>query len=327
MLMAHLGRMAGSIQALMRQPWFRVTAQFGIIAGCLAYLLSNLNGWLGFIRGLRLGYVWLVSALAFSTVDVFVGAAAWCLILRGLCQPVSWLDAARTHIYSNLGKYLPGYAWQLVGKAYATNQLGVGAKVVGTGMVFELADLTMVGFGMALATGPEAFLQRWAIHKNLLVGVRIVGLMLIGAAFVVVTLFSSFMERRAAVARIVKRPLLLAIILTLGGWAMLGWTFWLVGMSVRHLSVVTIPLFMSTLAVSFLIGLFVIFVPGGIGVRESIMVLLLTPVVSAPGAVVVAGLSRVVFVLSDFVAAALLRGMLSLKSRVSAVSKTVEGGR
>jgi uncharacterized membrane protein YbhN (UPF0104 family) len=91
-----------------------------------------------------------------------------------------------------------------------------------------------------------------------------------------------------------------AVLTSLVAWLLFGLAFWLLGASMTPVPYTRIPLFIFTLAVSLIIGLVIIFVPGGLGIRESIMVLVLSPnYLSAPVAVIVAALSRLIVILSE----------------------------
>jgi uncharacterized membrane protein YbhN (UPF0104 family) len=78
----------------------------------------------------------------------------------------------------------------------------------------------------------------------------------------------------------------------------------------QPVSAYDIPLFVFTLVASFLIGLAVIVVPSGIGIREGVMVLILGAYMPEPLAVLLAALSRVVLFLSELTSVFLLKAIL-----------------
>jgi uncharacterized membrane protein YbhN (UPF0104 family) len=86
-----------------------------------------------------------------------------------------------------------------------------------------------------------------------------------------------------------------------------GYSFWLLGKSLITVTTDQLFIFVFTLAASFLIGLAIIIVPGSIGVRESVMVWLLGPVVGAPQAVIIAALARFTVTLSELFSAFVFR--------------------
>jgi uncharacterized membrane protein YbhN (UPF0104 family) len=87
------------------------------------------------------------------------------------------------------------------------------------------------------------------------------------------------------------------------GWLLFGYSFWLLGNALFQVNIDQLFIFIFTLSASFLIGLAVVIMPGSIGIRESIMVWLLGPVVGAPQAVIIATVARVTVTLSELISA------------------------
>jgi hypothetical protein len=116
---------------LLHNRWLRRGVQALIVVFCLVYLVANLRSIEAAQLELHLGLV-LLSGLV-TVVAVFLGALGWWLTLRTVGQQVRWSDAAHAHLFSTLAKYLPGYAWQLLGKAYRPAVRGT-ASVVAVGM-------------------------------------------------------------------------------------------------------------------------------------------------------------------------------------------------
>ena len=86
-------------------------------------------------------------------------------------------------------------------------------------------------------------------------------------------------------------------------WLLLGGSFWLcarglVGVPVRDLSLYT-----GAFAIAWLAGLLAVYAPGGLGVRETVLVALLSGRVGAADALVVAAASRLILILVDVVLA------------------------
>ncbi len=107
--------------------------------------------------------------------------------------------------------------------------------------------------------------------------------------------------------KIVPSMIVAASLVSVRAWRFFGLSYWLLGASLTPLSYARIPLFVFTLSASLIISLLTIFVPGGIGVRESIMVFILgAQFLPAPVAVIIAALSRVVVILSELLSALLI---------------------
>jgi hypothetical protein len=98
-----------------------------------------------------------------------------------------------------------------------------------------------------------------------------------------------------------------AVLVILVGWVAFGLSFWLLGAALIPIGGELLPIFIFTLAGSFLISLAILFIPGGIGVRESAMVFLLGATIGQTPAVILAALSRLVWLLCELVAAGAAR--------------------
>ena len=115
---------------------------------------------------------------------------------------------------------------------------------------------------------------------------------------------------------------LTGLAIAMAGWLLFGLAFWLLGAALAPLSGAELGLFIFTLASSIILGLAVLFVPGGLGVRESIMVFLLTSA-GLPSAltVVAAALLRLAVLLAELV------GAFTLKIGLRLVEKKPPAGR
>ena len=305
-------RAVGAWREITKHRRVRLSLQALLFSVCGIYLFISLQSVSGTLASLHINYVWLAAAWGLTLLAVLLGAMAWWLILLSLGQNVSWSQSAYTHLFSNLAKYLPGYAWQLMGKAYLTQRLGVSARLVGLGMTIEFAQLILVGLGVAVGLVPDGWLMQWldpglSSHLHLVKAIALVGVVM---AIFSVSPFFSVLWRQSEASWNTAHFLLAALLSILASWLIFGFSFWLLGSALSPLPWGDVPLFMFALTVSVIIGLVVIFAPGGIGVRESLLVFILGPTISPPMAVLVATLTRVIVALSELSGAALLAGWL-----------------
>jgi uncharacterized membrane protein YbhN (UPF0104 family) len=102
---------------------------------------------------------------------------------------------------------------------------------------------------------------------------------------------------------------LAAIILTVLSWGTYGAALWMLARGLLHDAPVPLPLPLTTaigaFTLGYILGLLALFAPGGVGVRELVLVGLLAPFLGSGGAVAVSVASRVLLTLTE-VAAALL---------------------
>jgi hypothetical protein len=101
------------------------------------------------------------------------------------------------------------------------------------------------------------------------------------------------------------KPLLLtfAVLISFSAWLLLGLALWSIGAAISPLALSAVSLFIFAMTTSLLVGLAALFVPVGIGVREGIMVLILSARIPASEALAVAAVSRLLIILSEIIAA------------------------
>jgi len=301
---------AQKLQQVIQIRWLRLTIQIIVIALCLIYLVINLKNAREILTGLKPDYSLLLVSIGLTITAVFLGASGWWFTLRALGQPVAWLGSARSHCLSNLAKYLPGYAWQLLGKAYLTKQMGVPNRAVGLGIFLELLLLLLTGFFFGLILLPHDLVFQCSNSQaliRLLPYIRVLALVLLCGFPLIISIILKNRFGSHPEMHIVPSMVWAAALTSLLAWLFFGLAFWLMGASLTPLPYSKIPLFIFTLTTSLIISLLTIFVPGGIGVRESVMVFILsTTYISAPVAVIVAALSRLVVILSELFSAFLI---------------------
>ncbi|NLG51048.1 MAG: hypothetical protein GX552_13155, partial [Chloroflexi bacterium] len=128
-----------------------------MIAGAVYYLVQTVRLGIEQVdwRSLDLSPGPVVIALLLTTASSVIGGWTWQLVLKGFDYPVPLRECLRIQTTSNLTKYLPGYAWQLLGKAYLTRKEQVPAMVVTLALVLELGLLLLTGALVGFACMPS----------------------------------------------------------------------------------------------------------------------------------------------------------------------------
>jgi uncharacterized membrane protein YbhN (UPF0104 family) len=94
-----------------------------------------------------------------------------------------------------------------------------------------------------------------------------------------------------------------ATLLYLPMWLLFGASFWLCAQALVGVPARDLALYAGAFAVAWLAGLVAIYAPGGLGVREAVLVALLSGRIGAADALIVAAASRLMLVLVDVVLA------------------------
>jgi hypothetical protein len=257
----------------------RMLAQLLLVAALVFVVLRARSLWQsGHIELGRVDWGALAAAVVLAAAGTAAGALIWLVILRGLGVRT---ERRWTGIFfqAQLGKYIPGSVWQYAGRAATARAHGIPVRPVAMSLPIEFAASAIA----AGATG--AFLLGWW-----------------GASVVLVVAVLLIAPARPSLVR--KRELMVtmrATLLYLPAWLLLGGSFWLcarglVGVPARDLTV-----YMGAFAVAWLAGLLAVYAPGGLGVREAVLVALLSGRIGAGDALVVAAASRLILILVDVV--------------------------
>jgi hypothetical protein len=306
------------LKALLAIKWLRLALEAVILLLCAVYLVRSLGQSSAALKDLQLDLKLLLAALGAALLSLYLGALAWTLILRSLGEPVNLLTSLRNHLVSNFAKYLPGYGWQILGKAYLTRQQAVPGTQIGYGLAIELSLLVVVGLALGLVFLPVELAQQWlagGFSTALLQTLRIGSLLIIGLLLLGLPYFGRYLKINAQPLAIQAGTYWIALLVVACGWLALGVSFWLLGAAIQPAALSQFPIFVFALAASVLLGLAVFLVPSGIGVRESLMVALLGPVLTTPVAVLIAGASRFLYILADCIGVIPIEAAYRLRRR------------
>lgn len=283
--------------------WFRaLRSRTGLLRAASRLLAAGLVVYLG----VRLWQLWDKHPIDFHTADaglfavsVVAGvfaltafALTWTVILRrlGVAARPGWVEI---WFKSQLGKYLPGSVWQYAGRVTLGRRRGIPVQISLASIAVEvLASLAAAAIVSALAL-PIAFtFAAWAA-----------GVLLCGVAYAFRGGIMATAERLAApaLARVDRRTVAaslravpVAAGLYLVTWALYGASFWLIAHSLFGVPASDFLHDVGVFAVAWVAGYVVVFAPGGIGVREAVLVALLSGRLGEAHAIALAGASRLV---------------------------------
>ena len=227
----------------------------------------------------------------------FAGRALlWQRVLRYFGHALSYKEAFRMWALSELGRYLPGKVWYALGRGYLAAERGVSASIAVTGMALELLIVllgAMLFCAAAMGTHSEAlrplrFAWPLALALTLVVAhPRVLGALL-------------RLARREPPRQLPSLPQVLVLLLiSVALWLVMGSAFVVFASSLTPVSPAEWPVVASSYAASWSIGLVTVVAPAGLGVRESALNALLSPVVPSGGALVVALAARVWVTLAE----------------------------
>jgi hypothetical protein len=267
------------------------------------------QGWTGLPAGVPVVSV-VISGIALF-VSNFVLAAAWQGIVEGMIgRKLGWRSQLRMFMASNMGRYVPGKLALPAIRIAGLGALGIGPAVVGGGMFLELlswvAASGVVAFGL-LSFGPSEVL---GLSVGLPAGFG--GLLATGLLLGSLTLSAALL--------LVDRRRLPSALLRIGGVSGSGplisvsvllnhlvyWLCWWVhgvllvqGFGASFTAAATAS---AAFILGPVLGFLALVAPAGAGVKEAVVIALVTPVTGVSSGVVIGVLSRVLSLIADVLA-------------------------
>ncbi len=264
-ILAFLGReLWGNWRALQAYPWkvnlSLALFSFAALTGSLFCLPWGLREVLALV-GFRLPY-WRVSKILFTSL---------------------------------MGKYLPGGCWVFVGRAFFYRQEGLNLSQASVAVLIETIQVvTSAVFVLALF---------FSLSSSGLWGVPKIFMVILGALCLasIHPLFLNVFLRLAE--KILKKPIIsfdypyrkiaYPFLIFFLFWVGMGTSFWVLARSILGIEVSLFSLMVSAFALSWVLGFLSFITPGGLGVREGSLTLLMQPHIPLYAAAALALLSRI----------------------------------
>jgi uncharacterized membrane protein YbhN (UPF0104 family) len=193
----------------------------------------------------------------------------WRIVVADLGSRVSYADAWRIWSFSQLGRYLPGKAWQVVGQVVLARDAGVPARTATLAAFLSVGFMISTGLLVSLVFVGRMVLERWGA-LGLLAAVVVVGLGLSPIAWPrVLRSGLRLLGRQEVELPLPSRPALLRWLLYyVLSWLAHGLAFQLFASSFGELGRGIAPQVIGAYALAYVSGLVAVFAPGGLGVRE-----------------------------------------------------------
>lgn len=292
----------------MRSRWFgAVQTVLGI--AIVALVAVDVAGNWDQVRssGLRLAFRpgWIALSLGVTWVAFGGLIEGWRRVVVGWRQSLAWSAAARVWVLASFGKYLPGKVWSIAGMAVMSDRIGVSGRVAMAAAV--VMQLLAIGTGVGLAAfavGPmiEAARPGAGMAMMILGVVAMGGLLLVGSADALDLLWRLLRRDGPAPAPPRRMALVEGIAVNLLAWALYGVAFWALARGIVPEADLPLRVATGVFAASYLAG-FLGPTPGGLGVRESLLIAMLQPVIGLAPAIAMSGASRLAFTVNEVGAA------------------------
>lgn len=283
-----------------RQTTFRLAATALVLSALAWFLARNLRGL--DLRTVNVSIAPLVAAFGFLQLCFLANVSVLRCAYSLLGKPIPLFTAYRVYFLSNLGRYIPGKVWQLLSMSLLAKGHGIAVRDSASVFVFNQVTAIAVGVLCVLLYG---VLLSPAYSRLGFLSVAYITPVFAALVFPNVAVWG--VNRILALLR---RPLL-AIRLPhryVAGIAARFWlTFTLNGCGFLCLVLalgqpVHDPFFLiAVYPLAYIAGYLALITPGGVGVRESVVVILLKSQYSSEVASLVALASLVWFVAAEMI--------------------------
>jgi uncharacterized membrane protein YbhN (UPF0104 family) len=245
----------------------------------------------------------IVAGVLVGTFGMTWIGLQWVNVLSAIGADSPRSQVLRSYFIGQLGKYVPGGVWPVLGRAEMLVRSGVarsaaypsvGLSMVTTYLAAVILSSIAAPFALWGTDGHQAY-----VLIALPIGLALLHPALLGRVLSIAErLFSKdeptiVPKWRAAIALVLRH---------VPAWAFISLATWMVARSM-HVDAGLAPIAFAT-PLAWAAGLAALPVPGGIGVREAVFVALMTSDIDASSAATVAITARLIFIVVDLLAAA-----------------------
>ena len=262
----------------------------------------------------HLSVPWLAASAAFVLASFALLIRTLLFVLSELSgKSVPFLIAARIWFISNLGKYIPGKVWQILQMGLMFEEQGIDAVTSGMAAVINAGVNVACGVAVAVVAGAPIFDRILGPY-----GYAWLSKVVAVAAVICVALLPSLLppafrmaHAKLGVAVPLERPptraIIVAAVANVIAWILYGAAFKCLVRGVLGDAPGNLIDYTAAFAASYVVGYLAIFVPGGIGVREGVLIAVLVAggLATSPGAAAISVASRLWLVVIEIVPALL----------------------
>jgi uncharacterized membrane protein YbhN (UPF0104 family) len=242
----------------------------------------------------------VLASLLVALLGVYLSFLLWRGTLMTLGSALPVRASSRVFFVTQLGKYLPGAVWPVLAQMRMGRELGVPKQRMGLAFLLTLGLSTLVGVLVGVAALP-ALLR--AEGNVVLLGLLVLPLLvlllvprvlnwLLGTALRVL--------RRPGLERpLAGRDVVRGVGAALVFWLVYGGHVWVLAVGMGADPLEALPVAIGGFAIAFSLGPLLVVLPAGAGVREAVLVVLLSGVLTTSEATAVALTSRGVLMACD----------------------------
>ena len=296
------------VKLSIRGVWIR-RIQAGIVGLVIGSIISVLLKTWGQVKEIPWVFNpgFLVSSFILVSGLVIFWAFIWSWLLQQIAgKRLSLNQVASIYIYGNTTKYIPGSAWNFFAKAYLGSRVGINQDHIWLANITEFLGGATTGFFLYEISLLWSQVQKPITSPYLLVALLLF-LFIINSPGVLGKIYARvqfWRKNNISVFNPTYNFFYYCIYMIITGlvWTIIGISFFLFIRSFYFIDPSLIPATVGAWSLATSIGMLAIGFPQGVGVKDGVLVFLLTAVVPLPTAFYIAVLARVWTILCDLLA-------------------------
>jgi hypothetical protein len=298
-----------SVQDLSSRSRFKSIVRVAALLVALGFLTALVVSQWQDLRSFQWQFrpLWLLPSFFLLAVAALLELSIWRFLLASLGGRLRWRRAAETWFLSNIMRYIPGNIWQFLGMAELAADDGVSRLTTFASIALHQVLSTAVGIVLAALYFALAGQGAWldAVRPFLLVVP--LGLLLCHPRLLEWTLNRLLLVLKRPVIQVTLtwRQIGLVLVGYAGVWLVMGSGFALLAAAITPITAQQFAALVATWAAAYVIGYLSLLTPGGLGVREGVMILLLAPLFPAPVPTMIALAARLWMIIGEVAGAAI----------------------
>lgn len=273
------------IFALLNNSRFKIAYILILLGVCTYYLFSGADKFLTLAANANVEMIGL--ALLVNCLSIMGCVFIPYFIYKGMNVPISYLQVFRIVNFSNLGRYIPGRI--LVAGNYLLFSHEAGIKGESSGASFIIYKIIIVGMGALCGIPLISLLPGYLKYFIILLPVILILVIhpkglnwILSLAWQIVRKYKG--DEKSNNFQILKnikyRFFLIAIFISFLYWILTGIIVYLIIYAFQPIGIINIPFCVAAIGLSSTVGFVAFFAPGGIGVRESLGIVLLSQIIT-----------------------------------------------
>lgn len=245
----------------------------------------------------------MLMAVVTYLVAIFFGWVGWLLILGLLGLKAPRRDTFYIFMVSSVGKYVPGNVFQYLGRIFLASRLNISKNLVVISIILEFS--MFLGLGFLISS-----IYSFSYMKDVLGDYEFL-LYIVFLIFVICILFLFFLSNiRLKFINIIERALnigwvhsikflFLSIFSSLTVFLFLGMSAYFIVQGISQETPISLLNMVSYFAAAWVVGFLTPGAPAGLGSRDAVLQLLLSPTIGVAPAVAVVLLCRFATIVGD----------------------------